>query len=493
MVSRMGSHGQTSAPRNWSRGLFYALPNIGVVFLMGPLTVIQGMYAKYFGLSLATIATVLLLARIFDAVSDPAIGAFSDQYYSRNGSRKIFVVAGGILFVVSSWFLFVPPADVSATYFLLCFLAFYFTHTLFEIPHLAWASEISSTSLEKNTLYGWRAFSAFFGSLLFFSVPLLPIFETNAFTPQTLRWALLLVAILMLPMLILCVLKVPNRTGSLSEKNDERSTRGKDSLKVLLKLIFNNYPLLWFLTAFFCTSVGTGMWFSLIFLFVESYLNQGDNFALVYVISYGGSILSLVVWTKLAEHLGKSVVWSLAMLIIVIGLIGTSLLSPSVTSIAPLVFCMTLIYSGFVAWTVLAPSLLADIIDYSTWKFDLERTATHFSLYTLSTKTNLAIGGALGLAIAGRYGFDATSTVHSVETVLGLQLAMAWLPTPIVLLSIVFMLLMPINPRRHAIIRRRLDDRARRKSLASNLNSEINLSLKGAQSFKPNRLRADTP
>ena len=63
------------------------------------------------------------------------------------------------------------------------------------------------------------------------------------------------------------------------------------------------------------------------------------------------------------------------------------------------------------------------------------------------------------MAIAGWYGFDATVTEHSTESVFGLFLSIAWLPLPFLLLSGVCMQLMPITAKRHVIIRRRLDAR----------------------------------
>ena len=54
----------------------YALPVASNAFIMQPVVLIQGIYAMYFGLSLTTIATVLLLSRIFDAITDPLIATF---------------------------------------------------------------------------------------------------------------------------------------------------------------------------------------------------------------------------------------------------------------------------------------------------------------------------------------------------------------------------------------------------------------------------------
>ena len=89
----------------------YALPTVAVAFLMSPIAIIQGIYAKYFGLSLTEIATVLLIARMFDAITDPVVGHLSDRFSARHGSRKAFILFGGLLFIISAYFLFVPSGS----------------------------------------------------------------------------------------------------------------------------------------------------------------------------------------------------------------------------------------------------------------------------------------------------------------------------------------------------------------------------------------------
>ena len=59
----------------WQKSLVYVLPNIGWVLLAAPLAVLGGIYAKYFGLSLTTIGTVMLVARLSDALTDPLVGS----------------------------------------------------------------------------------------------------------------------------------------------------------------------------------------------------------------------------------------------------------------------------------------------------------------------------------------------------------------------------------------------------------------------------------
>ena len=86
--------------------LSYVAPTMMVSFLWSLSPLLQGIYAKYYGVALTTIAMVLLIARVFDAVTDPLIGYWSDRYRAKFGTRKPFIIAGGILLIVSGYFLY---------------------------------------------------------------------------------------------------------------------------------------------------------------------------------------------------------------------------------------------------------------------------------------------------------------------------------------------------------------------------------------------------
>ena len=51
--------------------------------LFAPTQILAGVYAKYYELSLVELASVSLLARLFDAVTDPLVGYWSDRVRER--------------------------------------------------------------------------------------------------------------------------------------------------------------------------------------------------------------------------------------------------------------------------------------------------------------------------------------------------------------------------------------------------------------------------
>jgi len=136
--------------------ILYAIPRVAGISLYAPMNIVLGIYAKHYGLALTTIALVILIARLVDAVTDPIIGYLADRYRLKYGTRKPFMVIGGLITICSGYFLYSPPDDVTVLYFSFWFFLIYIGLTLFEIPHLAWGGEISHDALEKTETYNLR-------------------------------------------------------------------------------------------------------------------------------------------------------------------------------------------------------------------------------------------------------------------------------------------------------------------------------------------------
>jgi glycoside/pentoside/hexuronide:cation symporter, GPH family len=470
------------------QGVMYALSMLGFTFLLGPILVVQGIYVKYFGLDLAVIALVLVWARVFDAVTDPLVGYWSDRYRTRWGSRKPMVVIGGLLSIVSCYLLYVPVVTethhsgvrVSTGYFIGCYLWYYLATTIFEISHMAWGSELAGgNSNQQRMVFGWRSFFGSVGAVLFYLLPFLPVFDNRAFTPATLEWAMLIGGALLL-LCLACSLRVPS--GEVIQVMPRSAVVvGKSGpyrvVSQAVATLFRNIPLRFLLAAVTLMYLGVGMWLALLFLFVDVYLGLGEVLAGAYALTYAAGAVATYGWVRLARRLGNQLTWVVALVLSIVAAGLMSLLAPEQSQSWLLAVCMVMFVVGYTCLNVVAPSILSAIVDYDTWKFGGQRTGTFFSVYSFVLKVSAACGAALGFFIAGIYGFDATADTHAAETVIGLRLGMTWLPIVCMGLAISCVVLNPLNEHRHAIIHRRLNSVAkwhqRRESDSPNGHNNI--------------------
>ena len=484
-------------PRNQSIPLTaciaYSAPYLSGNWLLAPMGLLQGIYSKHYGLSLTTMAMLILIVRFSDIFTDPLVGYYSDRYYKCTGTRKPFVLIGGLLLIFSGYFLYVPTdlitlqplSKVSELYFLVWSIVFFLGWTFFDLSHSAWANELAPSAQEKTRLFSFRAAAVYLGLIVFYTIPLLPIFETNDITPEVLRISATMSVIAMVVCLYGCLKFTPNRyspyplasvqkspveytprdlTPSESGKNKIKQTTAKNLLEFLQSLLTNK-PLLLIFGAILFKYVSAAMFAGLLFIYVDVYLGLGHYFAQLSILASVVSLISIPIWRQLANRWGKKIAWMLAMLLALIAFILMSTFEPGQTHFYHLLIANALVSAGAACTWSITTAMFAEVVDYSHWKYRVEQTATYFSLYTFTAKLTGSLAMSLGLGIAGWYGLDVTASNHDEHAVWGLRLVMNWIPVGFTCLALIFIALSPINDRRHKIIQRRLDARAARASV----------------------------
>jgi len=135
------------------------------------------------GLSAFWLGVILIIPRLWDALSDPVIGHISDNTRTRWGRRRPYLLLGGILvavcFVVMWW---IPKGDVvhswfptdsgfqwfQLSYILVTLLLFFTAVNIFEIPHGALGMEMTTDYHERTRLFSAKSF---IGNLFAMSTP----------------------------------------------------------------------------------------------------------------------------------------------------------------------------------------------------------------------------------------------------------------------------------------------------------------------------------
>lgn len=117
-------------------------------------------YTQVVGLSGKQTGFVLMIAMMWDAVSDPIIGSFSDNFRSRWGRRHPFMALGGAPYAFTFLALFFPPMHWSQSgkfwWFLITCLLLRTFLTVFIIPHTSLAPELSGDYQERTSIIGYR-------------------------------------------------------------------------------------------------------------------------------------------------------------------------------------------------------------------------------------------------------------------------------------------------------------------------------------------------
>lgn len=437
----------TQAAGRLSRGVLaaYAAPAFSQALIHGPVgTVIQGVYGTHFGLPLASIAGVLLAARIFDAITDPVIGYLSDRYNSRWGHRKPWLIAGSLIAVVACWYLYVPPEDVTASYFLIWFLLAYLGWTISEIPYRAWMAELSEDYNERTRIATWRTFARYLGFMAFYGIPFLPMFETSEFTPESLRITAILAAVSLPLAAVIAARYVPRGRGG--------ALRQTVNLRQALPAMLRNRPLLYFLLIYAISGLSTGMAYGMLFFYVDGYLQMGQTLALLFFLGAPVGALVMPFWAWCAGRIGKQQAWAVAYTASACFMLLHLLVPPGPENAWMLVAVNLGVFAVSSVGVVVPAAMLADVVDYGRWKYRGDYAGSYYAVQTMMEKGVEGLGAAIGLSVAAWFGFDPQATEQSERGVRGLLLAFPLLPAALTLLSVPLIWHFPINERRHRAI-----------------------------------------
>lgn len=128
----------------------------------------------------AAASTIMLISKIWDAVTDPVMGYISDNTRSRFGRRKPYMFIGGISLVVALFLLFAPIREWGITdqagmvAWMLIFYMFWNTcSTCSQVPYTSMASDISPSFKERNNANTVKVIFVAVASGIAYLVPLL--------------------------------------------------------------------------------------------------------------------------------------------------------------------------------------------------------------------------------------------------------------------------------------------------------------------------------
>lgn len=142
-------------------------------------------YTQIVGVPAPLVGAALTIALVLDAISDPIVGYWSDNFRSKWGRRHPFMYASAIPVAVTFFLLWTPPKgwdDYSLFWYLVVMaVATRTAITFFETPNAALAPELTRDYDERSTLQSWRSFFGWTGGnamtvLMFFF--LFPAFVT---------------------------------------------------------------------------------------------------------------------------------------------------------------------------------------------------------------------------------------------------------------------------------------------------------------------------
>jgi Na+/melibiose symporter-like transporter len=375
-------------------------------------------YTQVLGLSGALAGQAILIALLFDAVTDPLIGTLSDRMRSRWGRRHPFLYAApiplGIFFTLS----FTPPQDLSqlqlfgwlATMTVLTRASM----TLFHVPHLALGAELSSDYEERTrivtlayllTRLGHGAIGGFAFLWFFRPTPEFPG-DRGRFNPEAYTELAFTFGVVMVICILLSAWRTHHRIPYLAVPNDE--PRQRSLARTIFGDLIESLHHASFRALFFGLALTYIAWgvTTALGLHLGTYFWRASNEdLLVYGVAAAlGILIGLPFWERRAVVLDKkpTFIWGLAIFTV-------SIVVPALCKLvgfwpgydSPLQIGLWALISGGIAHFGLAStmvtgrSMMADVTDEDALAHGRRREGIFFGAVSFSSKASFGVGAMI--------------------------------------------------------------------------------------------------
>ena len=347
------------------------------------------------GIAAATAAVILLVPKLWDAVNDVVFGYIVDRHTFKNGQKfipwvRIGTTAIGITTVVLFAIPESAPQAVKVVWFLLAYILFDVAYTVLDAPAFAVTTVMTSNVSERTSIIaGGKLWSMVGGVVATLLVPMLR---------PVLGWAVACVVfvavsvVLMLPMLF----SVKERHAAAAAATENPGFRE------MINYLKHNRYLIVTLVAMLLLGVASleqkmAIYMGRICLGQESAATLVAAGAAVSVI-----VVSAVV-PVLARRWDKFHVMCVGLGFAIVMDVAAYFLGYSSLPVA--ILMTTLKCSGLGFWSVVIYMLIADTVEYGTYKTGTRAAGISFSLQTFVAKLKNGLIGSVVLVSLSAVGF----------------------------------------------------------------------------------------
>ena len=414
-------------------------------------------YTDTYGISAAVAGTIMLVARIWDMISDPIMGIIADRTNTRWGKFRPYLLWMAIPYGVLAVLTFSTP-DLGQTgkiiYAGVTYMLLMTVFTAINLPYSSLGAVMTSDSYERAGLNSYRFIFAFVGQFIVTGTALtLAMYFGDGDSAKGYQYTLILFSILSFLMFMV--------TFSTTKERVQPPKEQKQNLKADLRNLFSNKP---WVILFFVGIVSFVMFamqnLSIAYYF-KYYIGKEESVQLFNVIGTVALIIGIPFSKPLSKKFGKRNVY-----------LGSSLLSgmffimlylPGADNIISIYVLNILAKFTYAPAVPLLWTMLADTADYSEWKSGRRATGLVFSAATFAQKAGWGIGGALAGWMLALYNF--TPNAEQTETAItGIKLLISVIPGILYMSCAILLYFYTIDHKTCLIMQKDLEERRKNEN-----------------------------
>jgi len=435
-----------------ARLVAFSAPGIGIGFIWGLLS----LYFLKFSTDVlliapATIGVLLGLSRVWDGVTDPLVGIWSDRTPTRWGRRRPWLLASALPIALLFVALWSPPPALAGTGLVLwvgaAVFLLYAALTTFNIPHKALGAELLQGHHARTRVFAALGIAESIGTLA--AAGALGLLET-ATVPRATAGGIAGAAGIATALLIgLCVVGVRERPDYVERGGTDRPLRA-------LRSVGRNPHARVLLGVFFLELLGHTAFVSAL-PYVSDYVLETKGATSLYLgAALVTTLLSIPIWTRVSRRFGKVRSWraSLAAKLVLFGaLFALGAGDRNLALVVSVLYGLT--YGCGIA---IAPSVKADVIDSDEAETGERREGLYFATWNLSLKSAIGLSLALSGFVLAASGF-VPNAAQSASALFGIRSLVSLVPLATHAAALALLLRFQLDEREHARIQRRISER----------------------------------
>ena len=397
-------------------GLRYGLLGLPLAFVALPMyLVLPNHYAREFGMPLATLGWILLLARLLDAFIDPLLGRYSDRLFARS-AKAVLAVGGLAAMVLAAGFalLFFPPAAVRVqpSYLIAwvsaMLLVTYAVFSLLTIAHQSWGAMLGGDEAKRSRIVAWREGLGLIGVIL---ASILPV----------VGGLIVSVAVFFIAISIGWWAWTQSQQPLKPPQQLAETTQNRVKNRVFQP--FKQAAFRRLLAVFVLNGIASAVPATLVLFFIQDRLQAPKDMEALFLGSYFiSAALAVPLWLRVIQRLGLARTWLLGMALS-IAVFGWATQLGAGQTTAFLLIC-ALSGVALSADLTIPSALLAGVIADAGDRGQAE--GAYFGWWNFATKLNLALAAGLTLPLLDLLGY--TPGTRAPEALLSLTLIYSLLP-----------------------------------------------------------------
>jgi glycoside/pentoside/hexuronide:cation symporter, GPH family len=406
-------------------------------------------FTDVFLISASAAGTIFLIAKLWDAITDPLVGYSSDRIKTRWGQKRPFLLFGAIPLGLSLYLLFASPPINEEWKFIFALFAFLFvctTYTIVNIPYGALTASLTSDSHERSKLTGSRVVSALIGTLLVAGAtkPLVGMFSDQS---TGFRYTGLLYAILATVFTLITFFSVKERVTNTKDV--------KHNIADIKKVLSVNKPFMFLTFGMVVHFAAIGILAAMVNYFFKYNFQKESFITIVFLCLFATAALAVPIWVKASKKFGKKNAFNIGMSMLVVVLIVLYFIK----EFNIYIFIPLFVFAGIgVSTMFFSPwAMIPDTVEYSEWRTGLRREGILYGFFYFGHKMAAAIAGFFigqGLNLVEYVQpkmIDSVLTVQvqSEATLHGIRILMTIVPMVLIIIGIILISFYSIDEKLH--------------------------------------------